>query len=39
MENYNNYQFTIDQQVRKLKDDFFGCSNLISTIRDRSKHA
>ena len=39
MESYNNYQFTIDQQVRKLKDDFFGCSNLISTIKNRSNHA
>ena len=39
MENYDNYIPAISQQVSKLKDDFFGCGNLISTIRDRSKHA
>ena len=39
MENYDNYVPAITQQVTKLKDDYFGCSKLISTIRDRSNYA
>jgi hypothetical protein len=39
MENYDNYVPAIAQQVTKLKDDYFGCSKLISTIRDRSNYA
>lgn len=35
MESYNNYLFTIDQQVRKLKDDFFGAGEMINMIRSR----
>jgi hypothetical protein len=36
MESYNNYRFTIDQQVRKLKDDFFGAGEMINMIRSRN---
>ena len=39
MENYDNYVPAITQQVTKPKDDYFGCSKLISTIRDRSNYA
>ena len=39
MENYDNYVPAITQQVTKLKDEYFGCSKLISTIRDRSNYA
>jgi len=35
MENYDNYIPAISQQVTQLKDDFFGCGNLISTIKNR----
>ena len=39
MENYNDYVPAIAQQVTQLKDDYFGCGKLISTIRDRSNYA
>ena len=39
MENHSDYLPALEQQLTKLKDEYFGCSKLISTIRDRSKHA
>jgi hypothetical protein len=39
MESYPKFVPSINKQVEQLKDDFFGCGKLISTIRDRSKHA
>ena len=33
MENYKNYLPSLNKQVERLKDDFFGCSNLIKVLQ------
>jgi len=33
MENYNNYLPNLNKQVKTLKDEFFGCSNMIKVLQ------
>jgi glycosyltransferase involved in cell wall biosynthesis len=33
MENYPKYNISLNKQVKQLKDDFFGCSNMIKVLQ------